>query len=799
MTSKRKTRLATSTHMSNFIGTGREMLPSELPTLRDVLRYGLLLREQSGENVRNYPAATVAKDTYLKVLEKWELANSCFVVPILNSRVTVLKKIEENWEKAKNISLGRGKLEVKEAFIATLDKLFDILNCKCEIKLCSEFEGKCPGGAGCKYEVHISCSCSKSMKIPIKELVFIKGQREKIGSVGQHQIGLPDLCDHRIQIKKQKRQEDDLRRISEYQQKKKKELTVQTSEFISSEDGDESTGAWREESEEHFHIPCDDFDVPSTSRTSDYNTLQLRNVALQSIRYGVGLRATAAITTAAFLDAGLITEGDRRLVVDHSKVKRAQEKVIKLLDEEFHDRCQTGSIKCIFFGLRKDSTKVLLKADNSSHQFPSIVKEEHYTVCSEPGGRYLCHFTPKKDVTKRKSAEVIANHLVEFLKKHSIDTSLQAIGGDSTNVNTGWQGGVMHWVKAKLNRKLIWLVCALHTNELPLRHLITELDGKTLSNNKWSGTIGNMLDTATELEINPSFVRLSFPEPLASLNDDIVRDLSTDQAYGYRITQAIINGTLPSDLALLEIGPVSHSRWLTTANRICRIWVSKHGLKGSNLKTLQLLVEFIVGVYYPCRFTIESKFSWVEGPRHILLQLKLLRSQKKAVADIVFPTIKRSSWFAFSEMVLQTLLCSEDQEERMAGVQKIIEIRNGDDDTLGDLSVRPRITPAINLNATSLLELIDWSDKEKVYEPPLTCKLKISEIRKFVEEPMQVPKWPCHGQSIERCVKQVTEASAKVYTHEKRDGFIRGQEASRTMMSRNESKQDLMNIVGLNF
>ena len=77
-----------------------------------------------------------------------------------------------------------------------------------------------------------------------------------------------------------------------------------------------------------------------------------------------------------------------------------------------------------------------------------------------------------------------------------------------------------------------WLVCVLHTNELPLRHLITELDGKTLSSNKWSGTISNILDTATELEINPSFVGISFPEPLVSLSDTVVKDLSTDQAYG---------------------------------------------------------------------------------------------------------------------------------------------------------------------------------------------------------------------------------------------------------------------------
>lgn len=67
----------------------------------------------------------------------------------------------------------RGKLEIKEAFITMLDKLFDILNYKCEVKLFSECEDPCSGGADCKHEVHISCSCSKDMKIPVKELVYI--------------------------------------------------------------------------------------------------------------------------------------------------------------------------------------------------------------------------------------------------------------------------------------------------------------------------------------------------------------------------------------------------------------------------------------------------------------------------------------------------------------------------------------------------------------------------------------------------------------------------------------------------
>ena len=795
MACKKRTRLGTFTHMSNLIGTGRDLLPSELPTLRDVLRYGLLLREQSGEDVRNYPADCLAKDIYPKVLEKWERANNSFVAPVIISRVTILNKIQESWEQAKNISLGRGKLQVKEAFTAKLDKLFDILNCKCKIVLCSEFG--CLADAACKKESHINCTCPKEMKIPVKELAFIRGQRDKTGSFGPHQIGLPDVPEHNRQVKKQKREEDEKRRLAEYKQKSKQDVSIPSNKIILSDDeNDDDEEQIADDKDEKDGSNEVTSDTPSTSTTSnkspEYNTLEIPNVALQSIRYGVGLRATAAITTAAFMDAGLITKGDKRLVVDHNKVKRAQEKLMKSMDHEFDDFCMKGTVECIFFDGRQDTTKVMLKADNSDRQFPSIIKEEHYSVCSEPGGRYLYHFTPKKDSKIKKPAEVIADDLVDFMKKNGIDKSLQAIGGDSTNVNTGREGGVMHWVEVKLGHKLIWLVCALHTNELPLRHLITALDGKTLSNNKWTGDIGKMLDNATELEINPSFTKLSIGEPLISLSDDVVKDLSTDQAYGYRIIQAIRTGELPTDLALLEIGPVSHSRWLTTANRLCRIWVSNHGLKGKTLKNLKLIVEYIVGVYYPCWFNIKVKHSWVEGPRHILFQLHLLRLQNKAVVDAVLPTVQRSAWYAFSEMIIQTLLCSSDSEERRAGVQKIVAMRGGDDNTLGDPSVRPRKMPAINPSASSLLELIDWADS--IYEPTLTCKLTTAAVRKFIDEPMQVPQWPCHTQSIERCVKQVTEAAGKVYTHERREGYIRGQQASRRLMSKNESKQDLMKL-----
>ena len=54
---------------------------------------------------------------------------------------------------------------------------------------------------------------------------------------------------------------------------------------------------------------------------------------------------------------------------------------------------------------------------------------------------------------------------------------------------------------------------------------------------------------------------------MIELKEDVIGDLSTDQKYGYMMVTAIRNGAVSVDLANMDIGPVNHSRWLTTANR----------------------------------------------------------------------------------------------------------------------------------------------------------------------------------------------------------------------------------------
>ena len=61
--------------------------------------------------------------------------------------------------------------------------------------------------------------------------------------------------------------------------------------------------------------------------------------------------------------------------------------------------------------------------------------------------------------------------------------------------------------------------------------------------------------------------------PLIKLPDQVIEDHSTDHQYGNKMVCTIRDGVLPVRLALLEIVPVNHSRWLTTENRLLRLWV----------------------------------------------------------------------------------------------------------------------------------------------------------------------------------------------------------------------------------
>ena len=122
-------------------------------------------------------------------------------------------------------------------------------------------------------------------------------------------------------------------------------------------------------------------------------------------------------------------------------------------------------------------------------------------------------------------------------------------------------------------------------------------------------------------------------------------------------------------------------------------------------------------------------------------------------------------------------------------MDKILKLRGGKE--YGDNSVRPRITPKLNLSATTLINLISWKPS-LVQEPSFTCSKSTAEIQSYLDIPYSPPLFFCHTQFTERCVKLATEAAAAVCGQEARDGYIRVRLHFREEMPKFTSKRNII-------
>ena len=199
-----RTRHSSETKLASYIGPGKALLCTELPTLRCILRHGLLLQEErlakcGTESMSTYPLKYLARDMTEALLNVWHKANLQFCPPVVTAEDSIQKKLKLAWETLQNIAWKRvTKKSQIEAFEGKLDKLVDITKCRCEIVLCDSF-----GCEQCEQGVHIKCSCPRDMKLPVKDLLFLKTQREKTSSKGAMMIS--SCIDVKEQIQEEKR------------------------------------------------------------------------------------------------------------------------------------------------------------------------------------------------------------------------------------------------------------------------------------------------------------------------------------------------------------------------------------------------------------------------------------------------------------------------------------------------------------------------------------------------------------------------------------------------------------------
>ena len=192
--------------------------------------------------------------------------------------------------------------------------------------------------------------------------------------------------------------------------------------------------------------------------------------------------------------------------------------------------------------------------------------------------------------------------------------------------------------------------------------------------------------------------------------------------------EAVDKADCPVDLALRNPGLLNHSRWLTTANRILRLYISLDS-PSCNLKTL---VTFIIRVYAPMWFAIKScKDAMIARSRYLSDNLK----------KIVDSVIQRNAYCSHPENVLLAMLTDGRPHIRQLGLRRILKARSTEKS--GEHVQKVCIPTTLNFDTVNYEDMIDWSGADTpITEPPVMMRI--------------FPRFPCHTQAVERCVKLVT-------------------------------------------
>ena len=515
--------------------------------------------------------------------------------------------------------------------------------------------------------------------------------------------------------------------------------------------------------------------------SSKQNRASLKEIAKISERYGLSDRAAAAIANATLKDFGMISSDDASLVIDRSKLRRERQKYRIEIQEE--EKSLLDLVDSVYVDGRTDDTLITVEV-NEKH-YRQLVKEHHHVIIGEPGEFYLTYIA-----TKNSQGVTIAKSILNVIENTQLADKLIIIGTDGTPSMTGYKSGLIASLEKLLGRPLQWVVCMLHLIELPLRHVFQMLDGTTTGPESFSGPIGKAIaGKVSDWQVN-SFKKIEVND-FPTLPNHVLESLSSDQYYAYEICQAVISGNMTEDLKLLEIGKLSHARWLTLGCRVLRYYVAQN-IPSASLKSL---AEFAVKVYFPCWFNIKLNCKITDGSKNFFNIIeRTSKIQNKEILGVVKNVLQRNGFFAHFENVALAMLADEDETIRRTAVNKILQIREALKQNMPETfssassnEIRKFEIPQIDFDARSYHSMINLN-QSNLSEPPALKSLQLQEIEAMRKHKL-IMNHPCHNQAVERHIKVVTEASSLFCTFEQRDGSIRQKLRSRQLMKKFDTKK----------
>ncbi|GBM37687.1 hypothetical protein AVEN_9971-1 [Araneus ventricosus] len=170
----------------------------------------------------------------------------------------------------------------------------------------------------------------------------------------------------------------------------------------------------------------------------------------------------------------------------------------------------------------------------------------------------------------------------------------------------------------------------------------------------FSGSIGTQLSKCEKLTV-VNFV-ISNECEIPEIERKI---LSKDQQYLLDISYAIKSGRSPEDLSVHEPGALSHSRWLTTANRVLRLYLNIENPTDER----KILISFILKSYMPVWFHIKKSKYFTNGPEHVFEVIESSRFLSENLLKVIDPVIQRNAFFAHPENLLLNMIV--DRSDRI--------------------------------------------------------------------------------------------------------------------------------------
>ena len=132
-------------------------------------------------------------------------------------------------------------------------------------------------------------------------------------------------------------------------------------------------------------------------------------------RYQLSDRAGAAIATSTLQHMGIVTNEDKSLVIDPSKLRRERQRCRKEICQEVSN---FKYVSGLYFDGRKDATQVMLKGPNGK-MYRSTQLEEHYVLIGEPGTYYLTHLSPTDGKGRTLAQKYLTSYQTQCCTKNS--------------------------------------------------------------------------------------------------------------------------------------------------------------------------------------------------------------------------------------------------------------------------------------------------------------------------------------------------------------------------------------------